>query len=93
MEAGRVLRGGDEQVFADAAQHEGGQGIEDEGLVIDGQELLARHRGQRIESRAAQARRAYTIAQVYQVRRGVGWFPLKSSFSGKDLKIGIPPRP
>ena len=49
LEAGRVLRGGDDQDVADAGQHQARQRVVDHRLVVDGQQLLGhslRHRVQ-----------------------------------------------
>ena len=55
LEVGQVLRGGDDQDVADARQHEGGERIVDHRLVVDGQQLLARHAGERVETSAGAA--------------------------------------
>ena len=46
-----VLRCGDDEYLPYARQHEGGQGVVDHGLVVDGQQLFARYHGQRVEAR------------------------------------------
>ena len=52
---GQVLRCGDEADIPDAGHHQGGQGIIDHGLVINGHELLADAEGQRIQTGAGAA--------------------------------------
>ena len=55
LEVGQVGRGGDDQDVADARQHEGGERVVDHRLVVDGQQLLARHGGERVEPGAGAA--------------------------------------
>lgn len=52
---GQVLRCGDETDIPDTSHHQGGQGIVDHGLVINGHELLADAEGQRIQTGAGAA--------------------------------------
>ena len=49
LEVGQVRGRGDDQDVADARQHEGGERVVDHRLVVDGQQLLARHGGERVE--------------------------------------------
>ena len=55
LEVGQVGRRGDDQDVPDARQHEGGQRVVDHGLVVDRQQLLRRHRGERVQARAGPA--------------------------------------
>ena len=56
LELGQVGRRRDDEDVADARHHEDGERVVDHGLVVDGQELLARDRGERVEARARAAR-------------------------------------
>ena len=55
LEVGEVGRRGDDQDVTDARQHEGGQRIVDHGLVVDRQQLLGGHEGERVQARAGPA--------------------------------------
>ena len=56
LEVGQVRGRRDDEDVADARHHEDGERVVDHGLVVDGQELLARDRGERVEARARAAR-------------------------------------
>ena len=56
LEVGEVGGGRDDQDVPDSRQHEGGERVVDHGLVVDGQELLARHGGERVQARSAASR-------------------------------------
>ena len=56
LEVGRVLRRRDDEDVADAGKHERGERVVDHGLVVDRQQLLARHARERVKSRAGAAR-------------------------------------
>ena len=42
----RIRGGGDDENVLDACQHEGGQGVIDHGLIVDGEKLLGCDHGQ-----------------------------------------------
>ena len=48
-EVGQILGGGDDQNLPNASQHEGGQGVEDHGFIINRQQLFRCDHRQRIE--------------------------------------------
>ena len=50
-----IVRGGDDQDLADTRQHEAGERVVDQRLVVDRQQLLAHREGQRVEPRAGAA--------------------------------------
>ena len=56
LEIGQVVRGGNDQDVPDIRQHQGGQGIIDHRLVVDGQQLLADNPGKGMEPGAGAPR-------------------------------------
>src|SRR5207248_2763014 len=59
---GQVLRGGNEQNVADPGQHQRRERVIHHGLVEDGEKLLARDEGQRVEARTGAAREDDTLS-------------------------------
>ena len=52
LKVGQVVGGRNDQNVPDTRQHERGERIVDHRLVVDGQQLLARHGGERVEAGA-----------------------------------------
>jgi len=52
LKAGGIIWSGDDQDLLDAGEHQGGEGVVDHRLVVDGQQLLARDHRQGIETGA-----------------------------------------
>ena len=61
LKARRVGGCGDNQNILDPRQHQRGQGIVDHGLIVHGQQLLARDHGQGIQARSRAASQNNTL--------------------------------